>query len=93
MIRILMIVILMGTTSTVYSATCEENALEAAIQAEAMQPDAKGFGSPIGAKKVSDQDGVQVWEATVDGNDGQPVTYTVTLDPECNVLEEPQRGR
>jgi hypothetical protein len=95
----LSILLLSNLTSVVALAShapvdCRESALGAAVQAEAMRSDATGFNQPIGAVLEVTIGSEQTWMATVTGNGGRPVTYSVKVSKEtCQPLEEPTRGQ
>ncbi|MNL45898.1 hypothetical protein D3C87_1685750 [compost metagenome] len=73
---------------------CTEEVLGAALQAEAMRPDAKDFSTPVGAELLSQTDGEQSWKATIVANEGGNVDYFVRADKyTCEILVEPIRSR
>lgn len=89
-----MTLILAGPFTFAIAKDCKEAVLTAAIQAEAMRADATGFSTPVDAVIDSSNGSDVTWIATLVGNDGKDVSYTVKADKStCEVLEEPIRSR
>ncbi len=86
--------IALAFSGSAYAKDCKEQALGAAIQMEATREDANDFNKPIGAHLDVTSGEEEVWVATIVGNDGKTVGYTVKVNKlTCEVLEEPVRGR
>lgn len=86
--------LMMLTSYGAYARDCKEVVLGAAIQLEATRADAKGFSEPIGAHLDVTGSDEEIWVATIVGNDGVNVGYTIKVNSlTCEVLEEPVRGR
>ena len=91
---LVMALILAGPFTSAMAKNCTEDVLGAAISAEAMRPDAKGFNMPVGASIQATQGNEQIWIATVVGKDGKNASYSVRINKStCEVLEEPIRSR
>jgi hypothetical protein len=91
---LVMTLILAGPFTFAMAKDCKEAVLEAAIQAEAMRADATGFSNPVDAAKKSSRGGEETWDATIVGNDGANVVYSVKAEKStCEILEEPIRTR
>lgn len=90
------LILLLSSTSTVAvtaseTSLCEENAFVAALQMEAIRPDAEDFNQPIKAVKKEQNQNNSTWLVTIEGNDIPEVTYIVTMDEACDIIEEPLR--
>jgi acyl-homoserine lactone acylase PvdQ len=91
---LIMVLVLAGPFSLAMAKNCKEDVLGAALQAEAMRADATGFSTPVDAVVVSSHGSDVTWIATIVGNDGQEVSYSVLADNStCEILEEPIRSR